>query len=85
MKAKNDLLYSLLIRFYHWRIFSIDKEIAPIGFVTFGYIFEDNRHIEAFCIRLRFLDRHDLLNGFSNVEDRKVFPELPSLDLSVVK
>ena len=53
--------------------------------MTFGDIFEDNRHIEAFCAGLRSLDRHNLLNGFSNVKNREVFSELASLDLSVVQ
>ena len=65
-------------------MFFVNKEIVLKSFVTLGDVFEDDRHIEAFCTSLELLDRHNLLNRFSDVEDRNVFPELSCLDLSVV-
>ena len=52
--------------------------------MTLCDIFEDNWHFETFCVGLIFLDRGNLLNCFSDVKNGEVFPELTSLDLSVV-
>ena len=54
LQAQNYLHDPLFVRFDHRRMLTVNQMVSAVGLVTFGNIFEEYRHVQAFCVRFVF-------------------------------